>query len=93
MAEAAVEVVTATEIAARVSELGSALSSDYAGRAPIMVAVLVGSLPFLADLIRAMTGPLEVDFLGVSRFGEGGRMRLVLDTSETVAGRDVVIVE
>jgi hypoxanthine phosphoribosyltransferase len=93
VADPAVEVVTAEEIAARVGELGYALSSDYADRNPVMVAVLVGSLPFLADLTRAMTGRLEVDFLGVSRFGEGGRIRMALDTSESVAGRDVVLVE
>ena len=93
MADVAVEVVPAADIAARVAELGEALSVDYADRNPIMVAVLVGSLPFLADLVRAMTCPLEVDFLGVSRFGEGGRIRMALDTSDSVAGRDVIIVE
>lgn len=94
MAEApVVEVVPAAEIAARVAELGEALSADYRDRNPVLVAVLVGSLPLLADLVRAMTIPLEVDFLGLSRFGEGGRIRIALDTAETVAGRHVVIVE
>lgn len=87
------EVVPAAEIAARVEELGEALSSDYEGRNPMLVAVLVGSLPFLADLVRAMTIPLEVDFLGLSRFGEGGRIRIALDTSQSVENRHVVIVE
>jgi hypoxanthine phosphoribosyltransferase len=90
---AAVEVVSASDIAARVSELGAALSADYAQKTPLLVAVLVGSLPFLADLVRAMPGSVEVDFLGLSRFGEGGRIRISLDTSENVADRDVVIVE
>lgn len=88
-----VEVVPAGEIAARVSELGDVLSRDYEDRNPLLVAVLVGSLPFLADLVRAMSIPLEVDFLGLSRFGEGGRIRIALDTAESVAGRHVVIVE
>lgn len=88
-----VEVVPAGEIAARVAELGDVLSHDYADRNPLLVAVLVGSLPFLADLVRAMSIPLEVDFLGLSRFGEGGRIRIALDTAESVAGRHVVIVE
>lgn len=87
------EVVPATEIDARVGELGEALSHDYEGRNPMLVAVLVGSVPFLADLVRAMSIPLEVDFLGLSRFGEGGRIRIALDTSESVEGRHVVIVE
>lgn len=88
-----VQVVPAGEIAARVGELGDVLSHDYSDRNPLLVAVLVGSLPFLADLVRAMSIPLEVDFLGLSRFGEGGRIRIALDTAESVAGRHVVIVE
>lgn len=94
MAEsAATEVVAAEEIAARVEELGEAISRDYADKNPLLVTVLVGSLPFLADLVRAMSIPLEVDFLGLSRFGEGGRIRIALDTADTVEGRHVVIVE
>ena len=94
MAEPAVtEVVPAQEISARVEELGEAISSDDAGRLPVLVAVLVGSLPFLADLVRAISIPIEVDFLGVSRFGEGGRIRLALDTETTLEGRDVILVE
>lgn len=90
---AATEVVAADEIAARVEELGKAISRDYSDKNPLLVTVLVGSLPFLADLVRAMSIPLEVDFLGLSRFGEGGRIRIALDTAETVEGRHVVIVE
>lgn len=94
MAEpAATEVVAAEEIAARVAELGAAMSADYADKNPLLVSVLVGALPFLADLVRTMTIPLEVDFLGLSRFGEGGRIRISLDTAETVEGRHVVVVE
>ncbi len=91
--EPATEVVPVGEISARVAELGEALSNDYAERNPIFVAVLVGSLPFLADLVRAVRVPLEVDFLGLSRFGEGGRIRIALDTDEPISGRNVVIVE
>jgi hypoxanthine phosphoribosyltransferase len=87
------EVVGADDIAARVAELGSAIGHDYEGRTPLLVAVLVGSLPLLADLTRAITSPVEVDFLGVSRFGEGGRIRIALDTAENVVDRDVIIVE
>lgn len=94
MAEpAATEVVSSHEIATRVRELGEAMSRDYSGMRPLLVAVLVGSLPFMADLVRAITVPLEVDFLGLSRFGEGGRIRIALDTADTVEGRHVVIVE
>lgn len=89
----ATEVVTTAEITSRVNELGRAISADYAGRTPLLVSVLVGSLPFLADLVRAIEIPVEIDFLGLSRFGEGGRIRIALDTAESVNGRDVIIIE
>jgi hypoxanthine phosphoribosyltransferase len=90
---AVTEVVSAEEIAARVAELGEAMSHDYADKNPLLVTVLVGALPFLADLVRAMTISLEIDFLGLSRFGEGGRIRIALDTAETVESRHVIVVE
>ena len=89
----ATEVITASDLADRVSELGAAISEDYRTRRPILVAMLVGALPFLGDLVRQIAGPLDVDFLLLSRFGEGGRLRVVLDTSENLSGRDVIIVE
>lgn len=91
--EALTEAVTASEIEARVAELGEAITADYAGRRPILVAVLVGAMPFLADLVRRIELPTDVDFLSISRFGEGGRLRLVLDTSENLSDRDVILVE
>ena len=91
--EVVAEVVKASEIEARVAELGAAITTDYAGRRPILVAVLVGALPFLADLVRHIDAPTEVDFLAISRFGEGGRLRLVLDTSEDLSNRDVILIE
>lgn len=87
------EAVTASEIAARVGELGQAITADYAGKRPILVAVLLGALPFLADLVREIDVPHDVDFLSISRFGEGGRLRLVLDTSEDLHDRDVILIE
>ena len=87
------EAVRAPDIAARVRELGQAITADYAGKRPILVAVLVGALPFLADLVREIDLPLDVDFLSISRYGEGGRLRLVLDTSEDLHDRDVILIE
>ncbi|MGH8928812.1 MAG: hypoxanthine phosphoribosyltransferase [Acidimicrobiia bacterium] len=89
----ATEVITASELAERVTELGAAIGEDYRGRRPILVAMLVGAMPFLADLVRHIPTPVDIDFLALSRFGEGGRLRMVLDTSESLAGRDVIIVE
>jgi hypoxanthine phosphoribosyltransferase len=89
----ATEAITTVELADRVAELGRAIASDYERRFPVLVAVLLGSLPFLADLTRAISIPVEVDFLSLSRFGGGGRIRLGMDTSVTLSGRHVILVE
>jgi hypoxanthine phosphoribosyltransferase len=60
----------------------------------LLVAVLKGSVPFLADLVRAMTVLPEIDFLAISAYApDTGRVRLVKDLEVDVAGRDVVVVE
>ncbi|MGH8923166.1 MAG: hypoxanthine phosphoribosyltransferase [Acidimicrobiia bacterium] len=93
-AEAAfTQVVAAAEIEDRVAELGGAISDDYRQQQPILVAVLVGALPFLSDLVRKLEIPVHIDFLSISRFGEGGRIRITLDVADNLAGKDVIIVE
>ena len=87
------EVVGAAEIEERVAELGAAISDDYRDSELILVAVLVGALPFLADLARRITIPTKIDFLSISRFGEGGRIRILLDVADNLAGKDVLVVE
>jgi hypoxanthine phosphoribosyltransferase len=87
------EVVTAEALASRARELGAQLTEDYRNKEPVLVGVLHGSLPFLSDLIRNVATPLEVDFLALSRFGEGGRVRIAMDTEISLQGRHVVLVE
>ena len=77
----------------RVSELGAAISADYAGKDPVAVGVLKGCLPFLADLVRHVGVPVEVDFLSLTRFGEEGRVSISMDTTTQLEGRHVLIVE
>ena len=85
------------EIAARVTELGEAIRREYAGRAPIVVGVLKGAVVFTADLIRAVTLPVSLDFMSVSSYGSdtrsSGVVRLTADLSVSIEGRDVIIVE
>ena len=88
-----VEVITAAALASRTRELGVQLTQEYRDRQPVFVGVLHGSLPFLSDLIREVQTPLEVDFLALSRFGEGGKVRIAMDTEISLEGREVVIVE
>ena len=73
--------------------LGSELSAAYP-EGVLLVAVLKGSLFFLADLVRQVSVPCQVDFLAISAYAQGtGRVRIVKDLDEDVHGRDVVLVE
>lgn len=87
------EVVPAADVNARVAQLGAEISADYAGKTPVVVGVLNAALVFLADLVRALDVPHEVEFLAVTRFGEGGRVRINMDTSVSLQGRHVLLVE
>ncbi|MEE8489503.1 MAG: phosphoribosyltransferase family protein [Acidimicrobiia bacterium] len=89
----AAEVITEADLKSRVIELGEAISKDYQGRAPLFVVVLTGSVLFAADLVRNVDVPSEVDFLGLNRFGESGRIGISMDLSTPVLDRNVIIVE
>ncbi len=93
MAEPYTLVLTEDDIRTRVGELGAVLTDDYAGRRPVMVGVLTGALWFLADLVREVRLDLDVDFLLLNRFGEGGRIRIQTDTAISLLDRDVILVE
>jgi len=88
-----VEVVTEDALQRRVVGLAEELSSDYADREPVLVGVLSGCVPFLADLVREIDLPIEIDFLALTRFGTEGRVGIAMDTEISLEGRDVVIVE
>ena len=77
----------------RVTELGLELTEAYAERTPILIMVLHGAVPFLADLARSVDLELEVDAIALTRFDSGGTVNLALSPSTPLQGRDVVIVE
>ncbi len=86
------------QLRSKVAELGAQLSADYAGRQLTLVSVLKGSLPFMADLMRAITIPLTIDLMEVSSYGgavteTSGLVRILKDLSASIEGKDVVIVE
>lgn len=90
--------VSEEQITAKVAELGEQLSRDYADRALTLVSVLKGSLPFMADLMRAIRVPVAIDLMEVSSYGgrgteSSGLVRIMKDLSSSIEGRDVVIVE
>ena len=87
------EVVSEKDLATRVTELGESIGRDYEGLQPVLVCVLSGSLLFHADLIRRIPIHCETDFLALTRFGQGGRVRLAMDTAINLEGRHVLVVE
>lgn len=93
MSDPYVEVVSEADLQRRVTQLGAEIADDYRTTVPIVVGVLKGSVPFLADLVRAMDSTVQVDFLSLTRFGEEGRVSIAMDVSVPLRGRDVLIVE
>ena len=90
--------LTEEQIAAKVAELGRAIAADYAGRNLTLVSVLKGSLPFMADLMRALALPVRIDLMEVSSYGgaateSSGLVRILKDLSSSIEGQDVLIVE
>ncbi len=80
-----------------VARLGADISRDYEGKNPLMISVLKGAFVFMADLVRAVTIPCEIDFMAVSSYGAGtessGRVRILKDLDTNIEGRHVIIVE
>ena len=89
--------VETDDLQRRVAELGVEISRDYEGRDLVMVGVLKGAILFIADLMRELTVPCEVDFMAVSSYGSetdsSGVVRILKDLDAPIEGRDVLIVE
>lgn len=85
------------ELHDRVSELGARITADYRGRKLLLVSVLKGSVIFMADLMRAIDLPCEIDFMAVSTYGAGvktsGVVEIKKDLDRQIDGYDVLIVE
>jgi hypoxanthine phosphoribosyltransferase len=86
-----------TTLQNRIGELGIEISADYAGRDLLLVGVLKGAVFFMADLMRELTVPCEIDFMAISSYGaatdSSGVVRILKDLDINVAGRDVLVVE
>lgn len=89
----AVEILDRETIGRRVAELGSLISADFAHTVPVLVVVMTGAMWFVSDLLKAITSDVEVDFLALNRFGEGGRIRIATDCEVSLFDRDVILVE
>lgn len=89
--------LTAEEISQRIRELGEAIARDYQGMELKLVAILKGAVVFVADLIRAISLPLTLDFMAISSYGgemtSSGVVKILKDLDENVEGAHVLVVE
>ena len=84
-------------LSARIKQLAKQLDDEYAGKNPLMVGILKGSVMFYADLLREMKIRVQMDFMAISSYGSGskssGEVKLIKDLDRKIEGRDVIIVE
>lgn len=89
--------VSEKQLKKRIKEMAEEITRDYAGKAPLMVSILRGSVIFMADLVRQIDLPITMDFMVVSSYGAGtvssGLVNIKKDLEEDIKGRDVIIVE
>lgn len=88
--------ITEERLRARVAQLGREITRDYAGHTLVVVAVLKGSFVFVADLVRAVALPLEVEFIGISSYAgtsSTGVVQITQDLSRSIEGEHVLLVE
>ncbi len=90
-------ILTEDDVQRRVAELGAEISRDYGDESLLLIAVLRGAAIFVADLSRAISSPVELDFMAVSSYGSStkssGVVRILKDLDETIEGRNVLVCE
>ena len=89
--------IEADALQARIAELGSEISAEYEGRDLLLIGVLKGAVFFMADLMRRLTVPCEIDFMAISSYGaatdSSGVVRILKDLDINIEGRNVLVVE
>jgi len=89
--------ISENEIQVRISEIARELDAIYANDVPLLVGVLNGAVVFMSDLMRAMSSPVQIDFMAVSSYGDAtsssGVVQIIKDLSKTIEGRRVIVVE
>jgi len=88
---------TSQQLSDKVKELGARITEDYRGKNPLIVGVLKGSFVFMADLVREINTPCNLDFMVASSYGmsskTSGEAKIIMDMGQPVKGRDVILVE
>ena len=89
--------LTESDLANKISQIGKSISKDYEGRELILIGVLKGSVMFMADLMKKIEIPCSMDFMAVSSYGNStkstGVVRILKDLDFEIEGKDVLIVE
>ena len=89
--------VSQEELQAKVAQMGRDISRDYEGKNLLLVSILKGSVVYMADLMRAITIPCNIDFMVVSSYGANtetsGLVKIIKDLDQDLSGKDVLIVE
>ena len=89
--------ITGRKVQSRINELGRRITDDYQGKPPLLICVLNGAAPFVADLVQAIDLPTEIDYVTAVSYGQGtqssGTVQLTRDVSVPLVGRDIVVVE
>lgn len=89
--------VSEEEIIAKCKELGQILANDYADKNPILVGILKGSIPFMAELMKHIDTHIETDYMVVSSYHGGtessGTVKIIKDLDNSVAGRHIIFIE
>ena len=89
--------ISEEQLAAKVAEMGAAISRDYQGKKLMIIGVLKGSVVFMSDLLRRITIPVEMDFMAVSSYGSGtktsGVVKILKDLDRLIQGYHILIVE
>ena len=90
--------ITREQLQERITELGAAISRDYAGKDLLLLCILKGGVLFLSDLVRAVHIPHAIDFMAISSYGgarteSSGVVRIIMDLNANITNRHVLIVE
>ena len=89
--------ISEEQLQAKVKELGAQITKDYAGEEIMLVGILKGSVPFMADLMRVIDLPLTIDFMQVSSYGgetkSSGVVKILKDLDADITGKNILIVE
>ncbi len=89
--------ISEEELSAIVKDIGNRISEDYKDKDLLLVSILKGSVIFMADLMRAITIPCNIDFMAVSSYGSGaktsGVVKIIKDLDKSIEGKDLLIVE